>query len=95
MTQTSDCGGADAALRAAPPAAVRVTDSARTVSPEDFPFRASRLVWPYLRIYCGRATSTGNFAVAGLMRRRTSLVHNFSVSRVRKPFSKSQTAQKR
>src|SRR6266849_2603244 len=45
--------------------------------------------------YSGRATSTGRVATAGFTRRRTSLVHNFSVSSVRKPFSKSQTAQNR
>jgi hypothetical protein len=43
--------------------------------------------------YCGRATSTGRLAAAGFTRRRTSLVQSFSVSSVRKPFSKSQTAQ--
>ena len=55
--------------------------------------REPRQAKTYLTGYCGRATSTGKVAVAGLILRRTSLVHNFSVSNVRKPFSKSQTAQ--
>ena len=45
------------------------------------------------RTYWGRATCTGKVAVAGLIRRSTSLVQSFSVISVRNPFSKSQTAQ--